>query len=107
MMGERIRQKMEASEHLDEKDHDWIRSMGMSVHQVHHEHKESYLPPGDSLHIAIMVPFLDQYPLTAPHYLKMLEWITMYSSVKLHFHVISNEESKEYVDQIMQKVSEA
>ena len=66
----------------------------------------------------------------------MLEWITIYSSVKLHFHVrlialnafhnfveglenffdndvvivlqvITNEESKHYVDQIMEKVSHA
>ena len=53
----------------------------------------------------------------------MLEWITIYSSVRIHFHVssrsisyyslelrcavqvITNEESQDYVDQVMEKVS--
>ena len=26
-------------------------------------------------------------PLAAAHYITMLEWITIYSSVKIHFHV--------------------
>ena len=105
MMGERIREKMEQQQHLDEEDHDWIRSMGFEVHQVKHEATtEVNIPPGDSLHIALMIPFLDQYPISSAHYIAMLEWITRYSSVKIHFHVITNKESGEYVDQIMHKV---
>ena len=65
------------------------------------------------------------YPLSAAHYISMLEWITIYSSVRIHFHVssrsshryldtvwscaavqvITNEESQDYVDQVMEKVS--
>ena len=30
---------------------------------------------------------ISRYPLSAAHYITMLEWITIYSSVKLHFHV--------------------
>jgi len=103
-MSDRVREKMEKSEHLDEDDHAWIRSVGMEVHPATTE-VISKIPPGDSLHIAIMMPFLDQYPLTAPHYISMLEWITIYSSVRIHFHVITNEESKDFVDQIMEKVN--
>lgn len=105
IMSEKVRDKMESSQHLDEEDHQWIRSMGMEIHQVEVSTTEVGLPPGDSLHLAVMMPFLDQYPLSAAHYISMLEWITIYSSVKLHFHVITNEESKHYVDQIMEKVN--
>ena len=61
IMSERVREKMESSQHLDDEDHDWIRSVGMEVHTVsHHPEAGVTLPPGDSLHIAVMMPFLDQ-----------------------------------------------
>lgn len=105
-MGARVREKMENSLHLDPEDHDWMATQGIRVQQ-HTAPVETgvSLPPGDSLHIAIMMPFLDHYPLSAAHYISMLEWITIYSTVKIHFHVITNEESKDYVDQIMEKVN--
>ena len=58
-MSDRVREKMEKSEHLEEDDHAWIRSVGMEVHPATTE-VISKIPPGDSLHIAIMMPFLDQ-----------------------------------------------
>jgi len=102
-MSERVRHKMATSQHLEPEDHDWMRSVGLSVH--HAPATNIHLPPGDSLHIAIMMPFLDHYPLSAAHYISMLEWITIYSSVRIHFHVITNEESQDYVDQVMEKVN--
>merc|ERR1712062_269023 len=51
------------------------------------------------------MPFIDHNPLAAAHYITMLEWITIYSSVRIHFHIITNEESSEFVDQIMLKVN--
>ena len=52
------------------------------------------LPPGEPLHIAVSMPFLDHQPLAAAHYITMLEWITIYSSVKLHFHVSQSNKSQ-------------
>ena len=60
-MGARVREKMENSLHLDPEDHDWMATQGIRVSQ-HTAPVETgvSLPPGDSLHIAIMMPFLDQ-----------------------------------------------
>ena len=57
-MGERVREKMENSVHLDPEDHDWMATRGIQVHTA--PVTKVSLPPGDSLHIAIMMPFLDQ-----------------------------------------------
>ena len=58
-MGARVREKMENSLHLDPEDHDWMATQGIRIHTAPVE-KGVSLPPGDSLHIAIMMPFLDQ-----------------------------------------------
>lgn len=63
------------------------------------------LPKGAFLNVAISIPFLDHNPLSAIEYIQLLEWITIYSTVNIRFHVITNEESKEYVDKIMEKVN--
>ena len=57
-MGERVREKMENSLHLEPEDHDWMATQGIRVHTA--TEARVSLPPGDSLHIAIMMPFLDQ-----------------------------------------------
>ena len=58
-MGERVREKMENSLHLEPEDHEWMATQGIRVHNAPMETGVK-LPPGDSLHIAIMMPFLDQ-----------------------------------------------
>ena len=58
-MGERVREKMENSLHLEPEDHDWMATQGIRVHTAPVDTGVK-LPPGDSLHIAIMMPFLDQ-----------------------------------------------
>lgn len=102
-MGRRVREKVEMSSSLDPEEHTWLRSAGYEIH--HEPVVKTHLPPEDSLHIAIMMPFIDHNPLAAAHYITMLEWITIYSSVRIHFHIITNEESSEFVDQIMLKVN--
>ena len=55
-MGRRVREKVEMSTSLDQEEHTWLRSAG---YEVHHE-PAPHLPPEDSLHIAIMMPLIDQ-----------------------------------------------
>lgn len=55
-----MREKMENSLHLDPEDHEWMATQGIRVHTAPVEAPGPSLPPGDSLHIAIMMPFLDQ-----------------------------------------------
>jgi len=102
-MVRRVREKVSVSEDLDHEEHSWLRAAGYEIH--HEPVVKTHLPPEDSLHIAIMMPFIDHNPLAAAHYITMLEWITIYSSVKIHFHIITNQESSEFVDQIMLKVN--
>ena len=57
-MGRRVREKVEMSTSLDQEEHTWLRSAGYEVH--HEPVVKTHLPPEDSLHIAIMMPFIDQ-----------------------------------------------
>jgi len=108
-MGRRVREKLEKAklgeDHhiLEEEEAHWARTTGIEI--GHDPDSKIHFPEGESLNIAIAMPFLDQQPLVAAHYIKMLEWITIYSSVRIHFHVITNEESKEFVDRVMEKVN--
>ena len=38
-------------------------------------------------------------------YIKTLEWILIYSTVPIKFHIITNEDSVSYVNQILEKVN--
>ena len=38
-------------------------------------------------------------------YIKTLEWILIYSTVPIKFHIITNEDSVKYVDKIMEKIN--
>ena len=57
-MGRRVREKMEMASSLDQEEHSWLRSAGYEIH--HEPVVKTHLPPEDSLHIAIMMPFIDQ-----------------------------------------------
>ena len=57
-MGRRVREKVEMSTSLDQEEHTWLRSAGYEIH--HEPVVKTHLPPEDSLHIAIMMPFIDQ-----------------------------------------------
>ena len=57
-MGRRVREKMEMSSSLDQEEHTWLRSAGYEIN--HEPVVKTHLPPEDSLHIAIMMPFIDQ-----------------------------------------------
>jgi len=109
-MGRRVREKLEKAkmgeDHhtLEEDEEHWVKTTGIEI--GHDPDSKIHLPPGESLNIAIAMPFLDQQPLVAAHYITMLEWITIYSSVRIKFHVITNEESKDFVDRIMDKVNQ-
>jgi len=108
-MSKRVRDKLEKAKlgedhHVLEDDEiHWAKTTGIEI--GHDPEAKIHLPEGEYLHVAISMPFLDQQPLVAAHYIKMLEWITIYSSVRIHFHVITNEESKEFTDKIMEKIN--
>jgi len=106
-MAGRVRAKMEREElhQLEEEEAHWVAHVGLSIQTEKVAERTSMLPPGEPLHITVSMPFLDHQPLAAAHYITMLEWITIYSSVKLHFHVITNQESRQFVERIMEKVN--
>lgn len=108
-VGDRVRHKLERAREgedhhvLDHEEEHWIQKTGLEI--LHDPDIISHLPTEEALNIAITLPFIDQQPLAAEAYMKMLEWITIYSSVRIHFHVITNAESEAFVDQIMSKVN--
>ena len=57
-MVRRVREKVSVSEDLDHEEHSWLRAAGYEIH--HEPVVKTHLPPEDSLHIAIMMPFIDQ-----------------------------------------------
>lgn len=69
------------------------------------EVEEIHLPSGYTMNVAIAIPFLDINPLASQPYLKMLEWILIYSTVPVSFHVITNEDSVPYIKSIMAKIN--
>lgn len=109
LMGERIREKLararegEIHHRLDHEEEHWISKTGLELH--HDPDIVAHLPQGEQLNVAVSLPFIDRQPLAAEAYIKMLEWITIYSTVRIHFHVITNTESAPFIDQIMSKVN--
>jgi len=73
-----------------------------------HVHKDemSLLPDGKRVEVVIAMPFLDVNPLAANTYLQTLEWILIYSTVPITFHVITNEDSVPYVTKVLDKLNE-
>lgn len=57
-MVRRVRDKVSVSEDLDHEEHSWLRSAGYEIYEE--PFVKTHLPPEDSLHIAIMMPFIDQ-----------------------------------------------
>lgn len=71
----------------------------------HEEHEPIHLPVGLSINVVIAIPFLDVNPIASIDYIKTLEWILIYSTVPIKFHIITNEDSVPYIKQIMEKVN--
>lgn len=69
------------------------------------EHEPIHLPEGISINVVIAIPFLDVNPIASTDYIKTLEWILIYSTVPIKFHIITNEDSVKYVDKIMEKIN--
>jgi len=70
-----------------------------------HEIKEIHLPVGVSLNVVVAIPFLDVNPIASQDYIKMLEWVLIYSTVPVRFHIITNEDSIPYINSVMAKVN--
>ena len=74
--------------------------------KVEHEHHEPVeLAEGETVNIVMAMPFLDVNPLGATEYITALEWILIYSTVPITFHVITNTDSVEYIDRIFERVN--
>jgi len=56
--------------------------------------------------VVFAMPFLDHNPLAATEYISTLEWIIIYSHVPVTFHVITNTDSKQFVEKIFTKIDE-
>lgn len=69
--------------------------------QIDHIH----LPTGVSMNVVIAIPFLDVNPIASTDYIKTLEWILIYSTVPIKFHIITNEDSVPYVEKVLAKVN--
>jgi len=86
-------------------DDDINQKSRISMSHVHKD-EESLLPAGKRVEVVIAMPFLDVNPLAANHYLQALEWILIYSTVPITFHVITNEDSVPYVTKVLDKLNE-
>jgi len=69
------------------------------------EVQEFHLPVGVSMNVVVAIPFLDINPIASQEYVKMLEWILIYSTVPIRFHIITNEDSVPYVKSVLAKVN--
>lgn len=86
-------------------DDDINQKSKISMSHVHKD-DESVLPEGKRVEVVIAMPFLDVNPLAANTYLQTLEWILIYSTVPITFHVITNEDSVPYVTKVLDKLNE-
>jgi len=69
------------------------------------EVEEIHLPVGVVMNVVVAIPFLDINPIASQEYVKMLEWMLIYSTVPLRFHIITNEDSIPYVNSVLAKVN--
>jgi len=69
------------------------------------EVEEIHLPVGVAMNVVVAIPFLDINPIASQEYVKMLEWILIYSTVPIRFHIITNEDSVPYVNSVMAKIN--
>jgi len=104
-----FREEEEWQPHHDVDDEELKKSIKDAMDAGIQFHKDPELPvqfpAGSWLNVAVSMPFLDHQPLMATDYINMLEWITIYSSVNINFHVITNDESKPFIDKILDKVN--
>jgi len=68
------------------------------IHQIE-------LPPEGTIHVVVAMPFLDVNPLAGEKYVQMLEWMLVYSTLPLTFHILTNQDSVSYVRTVMEKVN--